>query len=218
MNTPPATVTIALLADTTFGIGFDPAGPADVEVAHDATTGLPIVPGSSLRAMLRDAWRTMEPAFSSPAALQAAVRCYGPIGDVDETAILHISDATLPAGLSALVAGRVARKELAAAQILASLTSVRAQTAIDDKTGGPVSGSLRLVRAVVRGLVFSAPLTWLTPPREAEVAVLAASALAVRNAGLGRTRGRGLVDVRLDGDRAGTLAAARQLVAEANAG
>lgn len=209
----PTSVTVELCSDTAFGAGFDPGGPADVEVNHDPATGLPVLPGSTLRALLRDAWLGMAPAFPGDAVEQAACRCFGPVGDVAERAILHVGDGMLPAALGSLVGGRIANKDLRPAQVLEALTEVRAQTAIDADTGGPARGSLRLVRVVQRGLVLSATLTWMEAPTSTDTAVLAAATLAVRHLGLSRSRGRGVVDLRLDDDRPATLEAFRRLMA-----
>src|SRR5690554_4910085 len=94
MTARPERIVIELLSDTTFGRGEGTPGKVDVEVEHDAY-GLPMLGGKALRGLLRDSWLSMQARF--PELQVAGRRVFGPHGDLEETAILRIGDATLEA-------------------------------------------------------------------------------------------------------------------------
>ena len=196
---PPHTLTVSLLSDTTFGRGEGAAGEVDVEVEHD-DLGLPFLGGKTLHGLLRDTWLTMLPAFAE--LRWGGERVFGPPGDLTETAILRLGDAVVEAEARAWIAAAVqrARQPLAPADVLATLTDIRRQTAEERTSGAPAAATLRASRVTLRQLTFYSPLTWLAAPEALDLRCLALAAWGTRHAGLGRNRGRGHVQLALDGD------------------
>ena len=75
--------------------------------------------------------------------------------------------------------------------MLDAYTVIRRQTA-NDLSGAPALGSLRSARAVIRGTVFNAALSYEGADDDWDaVALLAACVVAVHRAGSTRNRGRG---------------------------
>lgn len=196
---------ICLLSATTFGRGEGTAGEVDVEVEHDEL-GLPFLGGKSMHGLLRDTWLSMAPVF--PNLQHAARRVLGPSRDLAETSILRVGDAVVDDATRRWVEAAVRRPTapLSSGEVLRSLTDVRWQTSVDRASGGPESGTLRATRVVLCGLQFAAPLTWLELPTHQDLQVLALSALGTRHAGLGRNRGRGHIQVTIDGNLGRTRA------------
>lgn len=211
MRTPIA-LQICLLSDATFGRGAGTPGAVDVEIEHD-DHGLPFVGGRTVRGLLRDGWLSMAEAF--PELAVAAGRVLGVERDLAETGILGVGDARLVGGPgdggiradpAPWVAAAISGRRIGPADVLAALTTIRQQTAEDRATGAPRTRTLRASRAALSDLVFHAPLRWSAEPDEFDLRCLAMSALAVRHAGLGRNRGRGHIELALDGDLAWTTA------------
>ena len=194
----PASLTVELLSDATFGRGEGTAGEVDVEIEHDEL-GLPYLGGKALHGLLRDAWLAMAPHF--PALGAAACRVLGPAGDRGETGVLRVNDALVDGATRAWIAWAVRRERdpVDPKEVLRALTDIRYQTA-RDRAGAPAAGTLRASRVALRGLTLVSPLEWLAEPTEEDLRCLALCALGVRHAGLGRNRGRGHVRVSLDGD------------------
>jgi hypothetical protein len=199
MSTHPECLVVELLSDTTFGRGEGTPGVVDVEVEHD-DYGLPMLGGKALRGLLRDSWLSMQAHF--PELHGAARRVFGPHGDLEETAILRIGDATVEPAARAYFVAAAERQHhpLAPATILEALTDVRTQTAEDRLTGAPARTTLRTVRVVLRGMKLVAPLSWLAAPDAKDCQCLALAALATRHGGLGRNRGRGHLRITIDGN------------------
>jgi len=126
---------------------------------------------------------------------RAARHLFGSPGSTDsDKAILHISDARLPADLRKAVASQVDKEDgvntLHPEQVLNSLTAIRRQTAIN-KYGAPKKKSLRAMRVILRKTPFEAELTFNQDPSDMDLPLLAACIKAFRRAGTGRNRGRG---------------------------
>lgn len=198
--TTPTHITVELLSDTCFSRGEGTPGAVDVETEHDEL-GLPYLSGKTLRGLIRDAWLTMASSFKG--LREAALRIWGPIGNLDETSILRFGDAQLDASVRDWITWveRRAQNPLSPQSVLEALTDVRCQTSEERSTGAPAETTLRSIRVALRGLKFSAPITWIAEPMEADLQCLALSVLGTRHAGLGRSRGRGFVRLLLDGDR-----------------
>lgn len=200
---------IELLSDTTFGGGSGATGAVDVEVEHDAVTGLPMIPGRSTKGLL------VEECFSIVYSLEcaespilervrddAALLFGAPGSQAGTEGIMRVADATLPAPLCAAVREAVLRSTdklplLTPVQVLESLTGIRRQTAVDQVTGAPKSSTLRSTRVVTRGVSFSVPLSFAQSPTDTQLGLLAACALGVRRGGLSRNRGQGKLAIRL---------------------
>lgn len=207
--TVPRTITVDLLSDAAFARGEPTAGEVDVEVEHDRL-GLPFLGGKTLHGLLRDAWLSMAHCFSDLSG--AAVRVLGAGGDLAETAVLRVGDATVAADVSAWVRHAVTRPvdRIRSADVLGALTDVRYQTAESRETGAPERATLRATRVVLRDLRLHAPLRWLEEPTDQDLRCLALCALGTRHAGLGRNRGLGHVRLTLDGDVEATRSDARK--------
>lgn len=203
--TRPLALHLQLLSDTTFSRGEGTAGVVDTEVEHDEF-GMPFVGGRTVRGLLRDSWLSMGEYF--PKLASAAARVLGRSQAVDESCCLRIGDAGLPPAVRKVIRAAVdpkvdpqRDKRLTPGQILAGFTSIRHQTAEDRSTGAPARSTLRSSRVVLRGFVFESRLTWLdgAEPSDADLQVLALSALATRHGGLLRNRGRGHLCITFDG-------------------
>jgi hypothetical protein len=114
----------------------------------------------------------------------------------------------LPPRLRAALHADVQHERLTAADVLASLTSLRRQTAVDATRDIPEDGSLRTLRVVRRDTLLIAPLRFAAAPHNNDLALLAACALGVRRGGLGRTRGRGRLLLRLHASEPAATSAA----------
>src|SRR5579875_82599 len=206
--TIPDHITIELLSDTSFSRGEGAPGSVDVEIEHD-DLGLPCLNGKTLRGLIRDSWLAMASCF--PELLEAALRVWGPIGDLDEVSILRFGDAQVDAPVREWMAWAEHRNHhpLSPSAVLEALTDTRSQTSEERKTGAPAETTLRSIRVALRKLRLSAPLTWIQQPREQDLQCLALSVLGTRHMGLGRNRGRGFVRLLLNGDRGLTRALAR---------
>ena len=207
--TKPKNLTICLLSDTTFGRGEGTAGEVDVEVEHDKD-GLPFIGGKGLHGLLRDTWLSLSSAFKNLEDAAALVLGQEATLKPEEDAILEIKDAALPEDVQAWARYAVRRKTdaLRPEQILKSLTDIRRQTAQSRATGAPEETTLRASRVVIRDVTFHAPLSWLRIPTPEEKQVLALCALGTRHGGLGRNRGRGFLQMTLDGHLKNTRALA----------
>ncbi len=201
----PKNLTICLLSDTTFGRGEGMAGMVDVEVEHDKN-GLPFIGGKVLHGLLRDTYLSMWTPFKSLESAAELVLGQEATLDPKKEAILEIKDAVLPKDVQDWARYAVHRQTdpLRPEQILSSLTDIRRQTAQSRKTGAPEKTTLRASRVVIRGISFQAPLIWRRDPKPEEKKVLALCALGTRHGGLGRNRGRGFLQLTLDGDIAKT--------------
>ncbi|MGH8899548.1 MAG: RAMP superfamily CRISPR-associated protein [Egibacteraceae bacterium] len=208
--TAPRTITVDLLSDAAFARGEPTAGEVDVEVEHDKF-GLPFLGGKTLHGLLRDTWLSMAHCFGD-GLNGAAVRVLGAGGDLAETAILRVGDATVPDDVSAWVAQAVTRRvdPIRPADVLGALTDVRYQTAENRETGAPARATLRATRVVLRDLRLHAPLRWLEEPTGQDLRCLALCALGTRHAGLSRNRGLGHVQLMLDGDVEATRSHAKE--------
>ncbi len=189
---------IQLKSETSFGRGDGLAGVVDREIEHDAY-GLPYVRGRTLKGLLVEECANILYALSSqnPALAEkyeaVATRLFGrPGSDLEDSAILHFSDACLPEDLQLAVQAEVEGKRLSRLDVLEALTEVRRQTAVDN-TGVPDPHSLRSMRVLLPVVFFEAQLTFLEVPIEADLNLLTACTLALRQAGTGRNRGKGQI-------------------------
>lgn len=197
---------LKLKSDATFGRGDSVAGLVDEEVEYDSTTGLPFLRGRTLKGLLAEECANILFALSKQNLSictkfeQAAKFLFGQSGStIEDDAHMHVGAAMLPKGLSNAVEADVKANppRLTPAQVLESLTAIRRQTAVDEKTGAPEEGSLRSMRVVLRDTPFIARLDFDQDPTTKVLALLAACVLSLRRAGIGRNRGRGGLAARL---------------------
>ncbi len=88
--------------------------------------------------------------------------------------------------------GRLTRSE-----VLETLTDIRRQTSVDPVTGAPRKETLRSMRLILRGMVLTSRLTFLSEPTNDDLALLAATIKALRRAGTERNRGHGRLQAKL---------------------
>lgn len=196
-------LTIHMLSDTTFGRGEGLAGSVDTEIEHDAY-GCPFISGRTLKGLLREEWQHIVYACqrmngSTDPWETVGAFLFGKSGDTlqGSTPSMHIGSATLPPALLQRVHRDVDNKNYHAADVLASLTTIRRQTAVDATTDAPARGSLRSERALIRTTFLCSVLTFEREPENQNLGLLAACVLATRRGGLGRNRGRGRLQMRL---------------------
>lgn len=147
-------------------------GEADIQPLVDEG-GFPIIPGRSLRGLLRSAMREAS-ALIDPSLEDAVFGREGLEGR------LAIGDARLPAAIISTIEANQATT--------GDLFTIRRRTAIDPSTGTARPGSLRAIEVVVPGLVLHASLQ-LTEADDLPRIAFAAS--MIRRLGMGRSRGLG---------------------------
>lgn len=197
-------VRLTLKSDATFGRGDGVAGLVDAEVEQDEY-GLPFLRGRTLKGLLVEECANILFMLEETrhAALEqftvAARLLFGRAGStlVDD-ARMRVGDARLPKPLRIAVADEIRRGRLQPEDVLASLTAIRRQTAVDEETQAPERNSLRSLRVVLRGVELAATLDCDADVMNDDArALLAACVLALRRAGSGRNRGRGRLQARL---------------------
>jgi hypothetical protein len=198
-------LTIRLRSDAAFSGGDGVPGLVDIEIEHD-TAGCPQIGARALKGLLREECANLRTAlgerWSSEGWHEQARRLFGASGATnDHESIMHLGHATLPPELRAQLHAQVAQwrinptapDALAPEDVLAALTTIRRQTAVDAVRGAPDTGSLRSVRVLLRDTPLIAPITFRVTPTDADLALLAACVLLMRRGGSGRNRGRGRI-------------------------
>jgi len=192
--------TFTLQSDTAFGRGDGVAGYLDQEVQHDGY-GCPYLGGKALKGMLVNECADILaplPALSRAKWERTALSLFGRPGSTHAaTPYLQIGDATLPLDLRQAIQTDMdsSRPSLTRQHVLHALTTLRRQTAIDDKTGVAKDSSLRTVRVILRETTFTSQLQLRDDSpddiRQNAPMLLAACAKALRRTGTGRNRGLG---------------------------
>ncbi|SKB11346.1 conserved hypothetical protein [Planktothrix sp. PCC 11201] len=195
-------IKIQLLSDTTFGRGDGVAGLIDSEVEHDRD-GFPYLRGRTLKGLLSEECDNLVlllPETQRQEWLKVRNTLFGEPGSTNETmAKMHVGDACLPQDLRDAVADQQQEDEFPTREdVLASLTAIRQQTAINPEDGVPAEHSLRSFRVVIHDPIdaapsFEAPLFFDESPTPEMLALLGVGMLALRRIGSGRNRGRGHV-------------------------
>ena len=201
---------ITLLSDATFGRGEGLAGLVDQEVDHDEL-GLPQLDGRTIKGLLNEEcanilYSLKQQQVDRALWNQAAQRLFGgPGSTLDDDAWLRVGPAQLPKDLRDVVrqAVEMPAAKLKRADILDSLTAIRRQTAVNERTGVPEKGTLRAMRVVLRQVSFESRLTFAQKQQDGDLPLLAACILALRRAGTGRNRGRGRLSATLHADEDG---------------
>lgn len=195
-----AELTIKLLSETTFGRGDGVVGLVNNEVEHDPLTGLPFIRGRTLKGLLVEECAnilySLEISASSVLSRMqdAASWLFGEAGStLDTQGQLQVGSAYLPNDLAHTIRMDIKNRTLTPADVLTSLTTIRHQTALDAQTGVADDGSLRAIRVLLRGLIFTAELDFITKPSEDQEALLYACVKGLRYAGTGRNRGVGRI-------------------------
>ena len=189
------TLQFMLASDALLGQGDGVAGLVDEEVRHDRY-GCPYLAGKTLKGMLVNECADILDAL--PEAKQEKWRntarlLFGEPGQMFEgIARMQVGDATLPHDLRQAVVEAVQHEQLRRTDVLASLTTLRQQTAMDADEGIPKEKTLRVMRMVLRNTQFAASL-WLEDVADTTDTrrLLAATVKALRRIGTGRNRGHG---------------------------
>lgn len=202
---------LTLLSETTFGRGDGVAGLVDQEVTHEPTTGLPFLRGRTLKGLLVEecanilsAVKAMQSPQLSTLHDEAKFLFGEPGSQLQDDAKMRVGTAQLPAELRTEVKTAIlndAKKRnpiWTKEDVLNALTAIRRQTAVDNATGIPETGSLRAMRVLLRNTELTAQLEFAQTPSQNALALLAACAAGLHRAGTGRNRGRGRVRVVLD--------------------
>jgi len=193
---------IRLASDGTFARGDGVAGLVDAEVSYERATGLPYVRARVFRGLLVEA--CAEVLFQEqqigpnglPAWIAAAGFLFGQEGSkADAAGHLRPEPLRLPASLRRAVWEAVETHRIKKEEVLASLTTIRRQTAIDPQRDAARRGMLRSSRLVVRETMFETRLVFEEDPaeamRERVLALTVASVYHVQRGGWRRNRGRG---------------------------
>ena len=195
---------LTLTSDATFGRGDGVSGLVDAEIEHDPSTGLPFLRGRTLKGLLVEECANILYALGQQGDqfLPAAHFLFGlPGSRSEDEASMRVGAATFPAALQQAIQADVMAKRLTPAQILDSVTGIRRQTAVDEGSGAPLEGSLRAMRVLLRGTELVADLDFDAPPNDKALALLSASVLSLRRAGLGRNRGAGRLQATLQDEK-----------------
>jgi hypothetical protein len=201
-------INLILLSDATFGRGEGVAGVVDQEVDYDGD-GVPYLHGKTLKGLLNEECANLLYALhlqSSDVARweAAAQRLLGSPGSrLAADAHMRVGPARLPADLRRALHQEILARRLTSADVLATLTTIRRQTAVDETTGAPDTGTLRALRVILRQTHFTAPVTFPYGAHPDDVTLLSACVLALRRAGIGRNRGRGRLCATLHADAHG---------------
>lgn len=193
---------IQLLSSSISSGGEGRIGQVDREVVFDEL-GLPFIPGRRLKGLWRDAYRDLADAWQacSKDGLEPD-HLFGAIGEGPGTgsAQVRIRNAHLLEApiLTPWLRYWLHEKKVTRDEVIASFACVRAQTAVDRRTGAPKENTLRFTRTLRPGLTFKTPLRFTQdPPESVLLRALALGAAALQHMGVSRTRGLGEVDCHL---------------------
>ena len=190
---------ITLQSPLTSAAGEGRVGVVDRDVVFD-DQGLPILPGRRLKGLWREAYRDVADAWKlCGRAPISAEHIFGDSGQGD--ACLYIANAELQEAPSLREWLRYLQhhkiKKLHPDDVIQHFATVRAQTAIDRRTGAPLKNTLRLTRTLKANLVFRASVRFFESPNDVLLNALALGAAALQHMGTARTRGLGKVCCRL---------------------
>lgn len=205
---------VELKSQTLIGSGEGFGAIVDTDVVFD-DVGLVYIPGKRCKGVLRDSALEVLEMFElaiqdAPAPLTPAhiERCFGLPGQAASTPVAF-SNLTLEQyddnyrWLNALLAQKKYAGILSRDRILSTFTELRRQTAIDSETGVADDHSLRTVRVLKKGLVFSGTIRIDEDGPQQDILNLLIFACANLR-GIGTKRNRGFGEVRCtlwDGER-----------------
>ena len=89
------------------------------------------------------------------------------------------------------------KKQLHPDDVVQHFATVRAQTAIDRRTGAALKNTLRLTRTLKAGLVFQARVRFFESPDDVLLNALSLGTATLQHMGTARTRGLGKISCRL---------------------
>lgn len=186
-------ITIKLLSDLCTCSGETYNSVVDMDVVYDEN-GIPYIPAKRIKGCIREAALEMkEMGFISEAQYESV---FGKEGNTKSKLIL--SSAYIQDYENIVESLKYFHKnELVSQQnVLEQYTSTRTQTAVDLETGVADENSLRTIRVVNKGLVFEAECE--LKMNEADRKVVEQAVSLVKHMGVSRTRGLGLVEMKLE--------------------
>ena len=194
---------ITLRSPLTSAAGEGRVGLVDRDVAFD-DLGLPILPGRRLKGLWREAYRDVADAWKLCGESSIPVEhIFGESGQKpgDGDACMFVANAELQEASSLREWLKYLQhykiKKLHPDDVIQHFATVRAQTAIDRRTGAALENTLRLTRTLKSGRVFQARVRFFESPDKAMLNALSLGAAALQHMGTARTRGLGKVRCRL---------------------
>ena len=193
---------LEFLSDAAPGSGTDDAGLVDRDVTT-SSAGLPIIPARRLKGCLResalDVVEALGVADKGVVVPQRDIdRLFGESGGA-EPGLLRIQDARLAEAdaLEKMLAWAAAQSIVFdSAAVRAVYTYTRSQTALDPRTGGARTNTLRTTRVIIRDSVLFAPVRFYSDNEDVRH-LFGLACAAFRSFGLARNRGMGEVRARL---------------------
>ena len=195
------TLKVELLSDAVFGSGESVPGVVDQDVLHDCY-GFPMMKGKTVKGKLKEEFEQIlfcRDKGNTGTGNKITEKLFGK-EDTDNSSCLRFSDLTMDRGVRSILAEAVEKKEIDVADVIDATTDIRSFTSINYETGVAKKGSLRKIRVIRKGLLFTGTITSereLTPDEEL---LLAQSAAALKHLGTMETRGKGFVKCRLSKD------------------
>lgn len=186
-------ITIELLSDLCAYSGETYNSTVDADVLHDVN-GIPYISAKRLKGCIREA--ALELCDFNIISNSEFDEIFGREGDLNSA--FSISNAYIEnyekevACLQTKEIKRIATTE----NVLEQYSYTRTQTAVDLKTGVAEENSLRTTRVIKKGLTFEAECNWNR--KVTNTAALKEAISLVKHIGMSRTRGLGLVNMRLD--------------------
>ena len=192
---------IRLQSPLTSAAGEGRVGVVDRDIAFD-DLGLPILPGRRLKGLWREAYRDVADAWTLCGESPIPVDCiFGKSGQKSGKgdACLYVANAELQEASSLREWLKYLQydKKLHSDDVVEHFATVRAQTAINRRTGTALENTLRLTRTLKAGFKFQARVRFCEPPDNALLNALSLGAAALQHMGTARTRGLGKVSCRL---------------------
>ena len=161
---------IVLKSPLTSAAGEGRVGLVDRDVAFDEM-GLPILPGRRLKGLWREAYRDVADAWQQCGQTPTSVdQVFGVSGQGPESgsAAVYVANAELKVASSLKEWLRYLQqdKKLHPDDVVHHYATVRAQTAINRRTGAAAENTLRLTRTLRSDLVFYAPIRFVETPTQ----------------------------------------------------
>ena len=192
---------IKLQSPLTSAAGEGRVGVVDRDIAFN-DLGLPILPGRRIKGLWREAYRDVVDAWKLCGESSIPVEhIFGESGQKpsDGDACMFVANAEIQeaSSLREWLKHLQHDQKLHPDNVVQHFASVRAQTAIDRRTGAALENTLRLTRTLKADLVFQARVRFFEPPDNALLNALSLGAAALQHMGTARTRGLGKVCCRL---------------------
>ena len=192
---------IKLQSPLTSAAGEGRVGVVDRDVAFD-DLGLPILPGRRLKGLWREAYRDVADAWElcgeSPIPVELIFGKSGQrSGDGDACMFIANAELQETPSLREWLKYLQNKKQLHPDDVVQHFATVRAQTAIDRRTGAALKNTLRLTRTLKAGLVFQARVRFFESPDDVLLNALSLGTAALQHMGTARTRGLGKISCRL---------------------